>query len=113
MYNYLATGDASGDIKIWNLEKMKLVFTIKGIHKNNGYSLSLTVSRDNERLISGGSMEDSRVLVVDWKNITVEKELAGDDVRPTILLKTLTEDLVASVHGEDIKIWNIKEGFLA
>jgi len=108
----LATGDSAGDIKIWNLEKLQLVFTIKASHKNNGYSACLACSRDNERLISGGSIEDPSLLIIDWKNVTVEKTLEGDKVRPTLLMKVLTEDLVATAHGEDIKVWNIKESFL-
>jgi WD40 repeat protein len=101
---YLIAGSSKGTINIWNMEKKKLLFVLKGHQKK---VTTLAITPDDKYLISGSDDQTIKI----W-NLETRKELFtlkghGDSVN-TISITSDGKHLISGSKDKTIKIWHLE-----
>ena len=101
---YLIAGSSKGTINIWNMEKKKLLFVLKGHQKK---VTTLAITPDDKYLISGSDDQTIKI----W-NLETRKELFtlkghGDSVN-TISITPDGKHLISGSKDKTIKIWHLE-----
>ena len=100
----LIFGSSKGNINIWNMEKKKLLFVLKGHQKK---VTTLAITPDDKYLISGSDDQTIKI----W-NLETRKELFtlkghGDSVN-TISITPDGKHLISGSKDKTIKIWHLE-----
>ncbi|NEO52125.1 MAG: WD40 repeat domain-containing protein [Okeania sp. SIO3B5] len=102
---YLISGSTNSTIKVWNMEKKKFLFALKG-HKQK--VTALTITPDSKYLISGSKDKTIKV----WNLKTKKQLLTFKGHGSSINTMSVTPDgnhLISGSKDKTIKIWNLKK----
>ncbi|MCL2931298.1 MAG: WD40 repeat domain-containing protein [Trichodesmium sp. MAG_R03] len=101
---YLIAGSSKGTINIWNMEKNKLLFVLKGHQKK---VTTLAITPDDKYLISGSDDQTIKI----W-NLETRKELftlkGHEDSVNTISITPDGKHLISGSKDKTIKIWHLE-----
>ena len=102
---YIVSGSYDNSIKLWSVEKKKLIYTYEG---HSDFVTSIAFSPDGKTIVSGSSDKNIKLWSVERKKLIYTFEGHSDSVN-SVAFSPDGKTIVSGSYDNSIKLWSVEK----